>query len=222
MTLRMCSKCTMLKSIENFASYVHIKTGNLYTRHVCSECYAKQRAEYKKSMKPRTCTECNETKQVRDFPNYKSLGPNDKRHNICKKCTSKLEKQRNGYKYNKRELNGEPVLDKPNTYRTEQQRIDGFELMEALGFTFNEENGIWFKEGLKTPDGKFVGIQERKRLKIEALKKEVEELDIWSKIRYLREKDNLSINKIADISGLGRNAIFNFLKNGKKLKKLGD
>jgi hypothetical protein len=212
----------MLKSIENFASYVHIKTGNLYTRHVCSECYAKQRAEYKKSMKPRTCTECNETKQVRDFPNYKSLGPNDKRHNICKKCTSKLEKQRNGYKYNKRELNGEPVLDKPNTYRTEQQRIDGFELMEALGFTFNEENGIWFKEGLKTPDGKFVGIQERKRLKIEALKKEVEELDIWSKIRYLREKDNLSINKIADISGLGRNAIFNFLKNGKKLKKLGD
>lgn len=60
----MCSKCTMLKSMEEFASYVHIKTGNLYTRHVCKVCFCQQTKDYKLSIKPRTCTECNETKQV--------------------------------------------------------------------------------------------------------------------------------------------------------------
>lgn len=211
-----------MKSIENFASYVHKKTGNLYTRHICKECFNTQHQEYKKSIKPRTCIECNEIKLVRDFPRFKTLGPNDKRRNICKKCTSALEKQKRSYIYNKRELNGEPVLLKPNTYRTEQQRKDGFELMEALGFTFNPDNGKWFKEGFKNPDGTFVRIEEKKRLKIEALKKEVEELDIWSKIRHLREHDNLSVNKIAELVGLNHNAVFNFLRDGKKLKKLSE
>jgi hypothetical protein len=215
--MRLCNKCTILKPIENFASYIHKRTGNTYTRHICTECFNLQTKEYKKSIKPRTCIECNETKEVKQFPNYKSIGANDKRHNICKKCTTTLEKQRKAYKYNKRELNGEPVLDKPNTYRTEQQRVDGFELMQVLGFTFNEENGIWFKEGVKNPDGSFIRIIEKKRLQKERRLKEIEELDIWKKIRYLREQGN-SINDISTITGINRTAVQKFLYNGKEIK----
>jgi hypothetical protein len=210
----------MLKSIEEFASYIHKKTGNLYTRHVCNECFRTQHQAYKKSVKPRLCIECNEIKPVKKFPNYKSLGPNDKRHNICLVCTAAITKERNKYKYTKREDNGEPVLNHPNTYRNEQQRVDGHELMEALGFTFKETTGIWSKEGFKNPDGTFVRIEERKRLKIEALKNKVEELNVWDKIRYLRDNDGLSIQKIADLVELNRNAVCDFLKNGKKLKKI--
>lgn len=214
MSTRECSKCKMLKLIEEFASYIHKKTGNLYTRHVCNECFRTQHQEYKKSIKPKLCIECNEVKKVKDFPNYKSLGPGDKRRNICKVCTCAYEKSK--YKY-KKEDRGEPVLNLPNTYRNEQQRKDGHELMTALGFTFNEETGIWSKEGFKNPDGTFVRIEEKKRLKKEMRLKEVEELDVWSKIRYLREKGH-SINQISIDIGVNYTAVHKFLQYGKEIK----
>lgn len=217
MNTRECRKCIMLKSIEEFASYVHKKTGNLYTRHICQDCFRAQKQEYKKSIKPRLCIECNEIKQVRYFPNYKSLGLGDKRHKICKVCTAAITKEKNRHINNKREENGEPVLNLPNTYRNEQQRIDGHELMTALGFTFNEDSGIWSKEGFKNPDGTFVRIEEKKRLKKEIRLKEIEELDVWSKIRYLREQGH-SINQISIDIGVNYTAVHKFLQYGKEIK----
>lgn len=216
---QLCNKCNKLKSIENFGSYVYKRTGKTYTRHICFTCFNNQTKEYKKTIKPRTCIICFETKQVRDFPNYKSIGPNDKRRQKCKVCISAEEnqKQKKYNLYTKREENGEPVLTKPNTYRTEQQRIDGFELMQVLGFTFNEENGIWFKEGLKTPDGTFIQIEEKKRLQKEKILKEVEELDIWSKIRYLRD-NGYSLHQISIETGINHTAIHKFLHYGKEVK----
>lgn len=212
----MCNKCKMLKSIEEFASYVHKKTGNLYTRHICKECFNEGTRAYKKSIKPRECIECNEIKLGKDFPNYKSLTPNDKRHKICKKCTARLYREKGINR--KREENGETVHWRPNTYNSEQQRQDGFQLMEALGFTFVPETGRWHKEGFKNPDGTFVRIEEKKRLQKERVLKEVEELDVWSKMRYLREVKGYSLNKIAEEIGVNHTAIYKFFQNGQKVK----
>ena len=216
MNTRKCNKCTMLKSIENFSSYIHKKTGNLYTRHICNTCFRMQNNEYKKSTRPRTCIECNETKPVSEFYNLKSLGPKDKRHNICKVCTRAYEKTKQK-KYRNKEDKGEVVLNKPNTYISEQQKEDGFQLMEALGFTFNEENGKWFKDGFKNPDGTFVRLEEKKRLEKERRLKEIEELDVWSKIRYLREQ-GYSVNQISNDIGVNSTAVFKFLYYGKEVK----
>lgn len=204
----------MLKQIEEFASYVHKKTGNLYTRHICLTCFRKQHQDYKKSVKPRICIECNELKSHKDFPNYKSLGPNDRRRKVCKVCTSLYEKSK--YRSNKEER-GEPVHWRPNTYNTEQQKKDGFQLMEALGFTFVEETGRWHKEGFKNPDGTFVRIQEKKRLEKENRLKGLEEMDVWSKIRYLREKGH-SINQISSDIGVNYTAVHKFLQYGAESK----
>jgi predicted transcriptional regulator len=204
----------LLKSIEEFASYVHKKTNNLYTRHICKECFNAQHQKYKKSMKPRVCIRCNEKKDVKFFPKYKSIPSHYKQANICLRCTSELSRIKYG---NRRESKGEVVPEKPNTYLSEQQRKDGFELMTALGFTFSPETGRWSKEGFKNPDGTFVRIEEKKRLAKEKIQKEIEELNIWNKIRYLREQGN-SVNDISTITGINRTAVQKFLQNGKEIK----
>jgi hypothetical protein len=202
-----------MKSIEEFASYIHIKTGNLYTRYVCKVCFRAGNAEYKKLTKPKVCLECNEKKAHTEFPNYKSLGPNDRRRKVCKICTTAKEK----LKYFKRKNNGEVVPVRPNTYTSNSQKDLAFELMEALGFTFEPDTGRWSKEGFKNEDGTFVRIQEKKRLEEERLLKEVEEMDVWSKMRYLREI-GYSLNKISEVIGVNHTAVYKFFHDGKKVK----
>jgi hypothetical protein len=208
----------MLKSIEEFASYVHKHTGNLYTRYVCKVCFRAGNVAYKKSVQPRVCLECNEKKAHTEFPNYKSLGVNDRRRKVCKVCTTKYEKEK--YR-NKRLLNneekGEPVHWRPNTYISTEQKDLAFELMEALGFTFQPDTGIWFKEGLKNEDGTFVGIEEKKRLEKERKLKEIEDLDVWSKVTYLREAGT-TINQISIDTGVNVTAVQKFLQYGKKVQ----
>jgi hypothetical protein len=165
-------------------------------------------------MKPRVCLRCNRKKEANYFPNYKSIPSHYKQANICLLCTAELSRIKYG---NRRENKGEIVPTKPNTYISEQQRKDGFELMEALGFTFSPETGRWSKEGFKNEDGTFVRIEEKKRLEKERIQKEIEELNIWNKIRYLREQGN-SINDISTITGINRTAVQKFLYNGKEIK----
>lgn len=215
MNTRKCNKCTKMKSIEEFASYVHKKTGNLYTRHICNICFRKQNNAYKESIKPRTCIECNEFKEANEFPNFKSLGIKDKRRKVCKICTSRIEREKG--KHTKREENGERVHWRPNTYNSIEQKELAFELMTTLGFTFDENTGRWHKEGFKNPDGTFFRMEEKKRIERERIQKEVEELDIWSKIRYLREQD-ISINEISRLTGVNYTAVHKFLAYGKEIK----
>ena len=215
---RKCNKCTKMKSIEEFASYVHKHTGNLYTRHICKVCFRAGNVAYKQSIKPKVCLECNKKKAHTEFPNYKSLGPNDRRRKVCKVCTTKYEQEK--YR-NKRSLNneerGEPVHWRPNTYISTEQKDLAFELMEALGFTFQPDTGIWHKEGLKNEDGTFVRIEEKKRLQQERRLKEIEELDVWSKVTYLRER-GFSINQISIDTGVNKTALHKFLHYGKKVE----
>jgi len=203
----------MLKSIEEFASYIHIKTGNLYTRYVCKVCFRAHNAAYKKLVKPRVCLECDETKPYNEFPNYKSLGPNDRRRKVCKVCTTAKEK----LKYVKRINNGEVVPVRPNTYTSPAQKDLAFELMEALGFTFSPDTGRWSKEGFKNPDGTFVGIIENKRLQQERRLKEIEHLDVWSKVEYLKEK-GISLKQISIDTGVNHTALYKFFQYGKKVQ----
>lgn len=163
----------------------------------------------------RVCIHCNEEKELINFPNYASFSANDRRRKICKPCASILEKQKG--KYTKRINKGEVVLVRPNTYISEQQRIDGFQLMEALGFTFVPETGRWHKEGFKNPDGTFVGIIENKRLHQERRLKEIEDLDIWSKIIYLREQ-GITVNQISLDTGVNKTALYKFFHHGKKVQ----
>jgi hypothetical protein len=203
----------MIKLIEEFASYIHKKTGYLYTRHVCKVCFRAGNVAYKKSIKPKVCLECNEKKPHTEFPNYKSLGPNDRRRHVCKKCTTAKEK----LKYFKRKNNGEVVPVRPNTYTSNSQKDLAFELMEALGFTFEPDTGRWHKDGFKNPDGTFVRIIENKRLQQEKRLQEIEHMDVWDKVLYLKER-GFTINQISLDTRVNKTALHKFLNNGKKVQ----
>lgn len=204
----------MLKSIEDFASYIHSKNGNLYTRHICLECFRKQNNEYKQYIKPRVCIQCGEEKEGKYFPKYKSIPFHYKQSKICLRCTAENSRIKHG---NRRKEKGEVVPDKPNVYTSTEQKEIAFELMTSLGFTFNEETGRWSKEGFKNEDGTFVQIEEKKRLEKERRLKEVEELNIWDKIRYLREQGH-SIRQISDDIGINYTAVHKFIAYGKEIK----
>jgi hypothetical protein len=50
------------------------------------------------------------------------------------------------------------VLLKPNRYVDELQRQQTFEFLTAIGWKYNEENGIWYDDIKKTKDGEFIGV----------------------------------------------------------------
>jgi hypothetical protein len=201
-----------MKSIEEFASYIHSKNGNLYTRHICLECFRKQNNKYKQSIKSRVCLQCGEEKEGKYFPRYKSIPIHYKQSNVCLRCTAENSRIKHG---NRRKEKGEVVPDKPNTYTSTEQKELAFELMTSIGFTFNEETGRWSKEGFKNEDGTFVRIEERKRLILEKKQKETEDMNIWQRITYLRNGGS-SINDIVKLTGLNYTAVHKFIKYSKE------
>lgn len=147
------------------------------TRKVCRTCFNEQKKEYRKSIiskkisQPvedltpiitivdysnnpdyKSCKECNEYKPLEMFHFFnKEKGLT---FNTCKDC-----ERENDRIYNERikEENGgsKMVGLKPNTYFDEYQKKNTFEVMTLMGYLFNEEFGIWTKEGVKTiKDGK--------------------------------------------------------------------
>jgi hypothetical protein len=209
-----CKKCNQDKPDTEYQTYFH-STQNVYrTRRQCTQCFNEAKKQYHLKKNGRQCIVCEDFKYEIDFPNFKSLGPNDKRRKVCKICTSRIEREKG--KHTKREENGERVHWKPNTYNSTEQKELAFEVMTVLGFTFDENTGRWHKDGFKNTDGTFFRIEEKKRLERERILKEVEELDIWKKIRYLRDKD-ISINEISRITGVNYTAVHKFIQYGKEV-----
>lgn len=209
-----CNKCNIEKPDTDFQTYFH-STQNVYrTRKQCTVCFNEGKKLLRIKNKSKMCIVCEQVKLLVDFYNYKSLVPNDKRRKICRICTATIERERKG---NRREAKGEVVPEKPNTYNSEEQKNLSFELMQALGFTFQPDTGIWTKEGFRNEDGTFYRIEEKKRIEREKRLEEVKEMSIWEKIRYLRE-EGFSIIKISEFTGINYTAVHKFLQYGKEIK----
>jgi hypothetical protein len=68
----------------------------------------------------------------------------------CKVCHN--EKNKRLYKEKIEDNGGGLVVPRyPNTYADELQKQNTFEIMTAMGWTFNE-NGVWSKDGIKDKD----------------------------------------------------------------------
>lgn len=174
--MRRCSKCDLEKEETGFYTYYHSTQGKNRTRKICNECVAKQKAEYKKKKKmekqplpvPTPVEEIvpiskpkNVAKQINNelycydceewldkslfYPNLKVR---------CKKCECAKDSQERA---EKRAENGgsAKVRNNPNVYVDIHQKEQTFDFMKAVGYTFNEEKGIWYKLPWKDQDGNF-------------------------------------------------------------------
>lgn len=166
--MRRCSKCDLEKEDNKFYTYYHSTQRKNRTRKICNECIAKQKAEYKKNMdkefivpkipkveipikfKPEIdhqfCQDCEQWLHNSLFyPRLKI------RCRECECIRDSIERAE------KRAENGgsAKVRNNPNTYVDIYQKQQTFDFMKAVGYTFNEEKGIWYKLPWKDQDGNF-------------------------------------------------------------------
>ena len=120
----------------------------------------KDNPDYKK------CKVCEEylEKDIHFYKNKKS----GYYHSLCKTChNDKHREATQRFHQERKENNGgsERVKPKPNHYMDVYQREQTFWLMELLGWTFDEESGVWWKEGIKDKNKNWNGIEKKEKIK---------------------------------------------------------
>lgn len=207
-----CSICDKQKETNNFQTYWHSTQQKMRTRRQCTECL------YKKRMKNR-----NPDKYYQDKPEYKKCNTcfewkliddgfyhrNNKAYtNRCKQCELNVERDKRK-QYLIDNCGSDMVLITPNKYVDEYQKNCTFNMMETMGYTFDEATGIWIKPGVKEIlDGKPY---------FPKIKKYVHKSGTHVTTNMLKEiielrKLNWGINKIADKLKISDTTVYNHLK----------
>ena len=111
-------------------------------------------------MDTKHCNGCNEDKQLSEFYFNKTR---KKYYARCKVCDNESKKQqRLKGSFIKGMVNR--VTNKPNTYKDPVQKHETFEILQSIGWKFNETNGIWYDNKIKDKNGKWlVQLSNRKR-----------------------------------------------------------
>jgi hypothetical protein len=171
--MKICSKCNVEKELDQFQKYWHSTQQKERTRGYCTSCYYEQKKLYKESIRNKKiiqpvedmtppvviepvydtnlfkcCKECGEWKLIdTDFYRHSKKWPNAR----CKECEREIEKQK--YEQEIEDKGGHDMCPvKVGVYadKYQQEQTEGF--LTALGWK-KSENGVWWKEGFKTPEG---------------------------------------------------------------------
>lgn len=110
------------------------------------------------------CRTCKEWKTKDKFYLHKSKSKSS--YLDCKTCCNKIEAARaKVYRQQELEENGGSFrhYKEPNRWIDDIQRDATFDILKAIGWKFNEEKGIWWKEGIKNEDGEFLNVVKKER-----------------------------------------------------------
>lgn len=112
--------------------------------------------------KEKRCPRCEKTLPIDEYYIIHKLNPKGERitkpNTYCKKCVAKLRKESyNRTKKNKKEdgLTISYAYNLPGTYLNNKVKDDVFTFLRNCGWEYNEENCMWYKEGLKSPTGEW-------------------------------------------------------------------
>ena len=220
--MKICNKCKEDKPLSDFQTYYHSSYQRTFTRAHCTKCLYSTRKKNKmdrllipteivqpvvlkeepvvikiKDINEKTCITCLEIKTVDDY--YKN------RH-VCKKCCTELEKK--SYKdktYQRLEQNGGSlrIPNKPGNFHDEYQKHYTHEILLAMGWSLNEENNKWWKDGIKTKDGLFINVKKplpsKHNIKYYTLEEKLEKV-IIIKEEKSKGKTYLEIGQIINVS----------------------
>ena len=152
---------------------------------------------YQNNPNYKKCTNCITWKTLDQYYQYKN-----KAFTKCMEC--EREQSRKEAKERLEENGGSlRIKVNPNEYVDEYQRKNVFELMTLLGYLFNEENGIWYKEPWKTKDGKFPLIKPPTRKIVKTnIPKEVKKKIIEYRLK------NYTIGKISAVLNVSETSVW--------------
>ena len=222
-----CRKCNEDKPLDQYQTYYHRPQGKIRMRKYCRTCFNEQKRLWRESIKqlkitqpvtpePPTidfstnpdyylCIDCKEYKLLMvDFYLHKGLKPITKR---CKDCQRVLD-QKEADEYKKENGGSLMVPQRPNVYFDKYQKENTFQLMDIMGYLFDEDTGIWYKPGVKEiVDGKpkFLKIKKHKRKRLRRINP-----DLWKQMIELRNK-NMTYVQIADILNLSDTTIRKYI-----------
>ena len=207
-------------------------------RKICKFCFNEQKRLYKESIKNKKitppiedltptiefippidystnpdykkCNSCFEWKHLDDYYfQQKSKGIKFGECIICHKEKDKREHE----EYLENNGGHDRILVKCNQYVDTIQKTQTFLVMEVLGYTFNEELGTWFKEGVKTLDEngkiKFHFLKYNKK-NVRGKGKKISQL-LRDRVISYREK-GYSMGRIGLITGISDSSICKILK----------
>lgn len=209
-----CSKCNIDKPVDQYDTYYHSTQQKMRIRKYCKPCFKEQKRIYRESIRMKKisqpvspepvtidystnpdyylCIDCNEYKLLMvDYYLHKGGKPITKRCKACQRIIDQKEAEE------KRKENGGSMMvpQQPNVYFDKYQKENTFELMEIMGYLFDEGTGIWYKPGVKEiVDGQpvFLKLRKYKHKRLRVVNKAMLE-----KMIELRNK-NLNYNQIAD------------------------
>lgn len=206
-----CSKCDTFKPDDQYQTYYHSTHKKFRTRKVCTVCYYEQKKQYRIRKKTEKtiklgylyCQDCQQYLPPESF--YKALKCR------CKEC-QKYKESIERAEYRAENGGSAKVRMYPNEYVDEYQKAQTFEVMNVLGYTYNEENGVWFKLPWKTPDGKFPLIKPYvKKYKVTNIITKCNKDQYHSKVMYMHS-NGMGYKEIADKLGINALTVYKWLK----------
>jgi len=119
----------------------------------------------------RYCKYCDETKPITEWYIHKNGAPYYK----CRSCTRHDERKRRNK--NIEDSCGSMFVPlNAGVFADEQQKECVHSILNSLGFRYNEDNKIWWKDGYRKEDGTFVKLRpykpklNRKKITMEVIK----------------------------------------------------
>ena len=204
-----CNVCNEDKEIKLFQTYWHSTQQKMRTRKQCTECLYQIRLKrknpdkyYENNPNYHKCNTCNDWKEIKDF--YTTNG--EIYSNRCRVCTRDLD-QRKRREHLEQSCGSDKVKQKPNQYVDEYQKNCTFNLMQQLGYTYDEPTGIWIKPGWKEiKDGKphFPDVYKTRRIGVKVTQTMVEQMLELRKLGW-------GYKRIADKIGISDTSVFKYV-----------
>ena len=110
-----------------------------------------------------------------------------------------IQKTQGGYDYFK----------EPNEYTNDIQKKAVFDIMLSMDWKFNETNGVWWKEGIKTSEGVFLNI--KTYLSKEPKKKRIKTTLLIARMKLMRDM-KYSYDEIANYYDLNVKTVTRWIK----------
>jgi hypothetical protein len=110
----------------------------------------------KAGKKLKRCIKCQIVRDANDYYNTRA---------VCKECVKEHERSYRRTREAKLKLERglgiqRVIKSKPGEYNNEYEQIATKELLTSIGWSFNEENNIFYKEGIKDKNGKWDNVKE--------------------------------------------------------------
>lgn len=217
-----CSKCGVEKDESNYQRYFHSTQNKWRVRKECTECYYKTRLKrknpdlyYQSNPNYKKCITCKEWKNLEEY--YFHQKAKGIRFNDCIECHRKKDR-REREEYLENNCGSNQILSTPNEYFDKHQKGCVFNLMELLGYIYNEDSGVWTKPGVKEIiDGNIVFFKLKKTKKIGVYKTKINQTTLKMIIDYKQRGWNNQ--KIASKLDISDTTVYKYYKEWKDTSK---